>query len=42
MTNEKILNLINKLGSELADYGHVWSDKLIKHYEEVATYLSSY
>jgi hypothetical protein len=41
MDAEKILNLINKLGSELADYEYVWSDELRKHYEEVATYLSS-
>ncbi len=41
MTNEKILNLINKLGLELTEYEHVWTDELRKHYEEVATYLSS-
>lgn len=41
MDNKRIFELIQKLGVELTDYGHIWTDELKEEYEEVTTYLSS-
>lgn len=41
MDNKRIFELIQKLGIELVDYDHVWTDELKEEYEEVTTYLSS-
>lgn len=42
MKNKQILNLLYKLGLELTNYDHRWTDDLRKEYEEVTDYLSSY
>ncbi len=38
---EKIMGLINKLGLELINYDHQWSNELRKEYEKVSRLLSS-
>lgn len=42
MNNKRIFELIQKLGIELTNYDHIWTNELRKEYEEVTTYLSSY